>query len=103
VDYVQAVLDKRVRVMCSSAHLCQQLAANRAVIVNDAYELPCPSKQELADTLQFLQRLGLLFADEPAGWPPAAVFQQFRDEGLVVGSISTVTWRGPGQPVLGKA
>lgn len=58
--------------------------------------LPFASKAELAVALKALQRAGFLFADEPTGWPPAAVFQQLRDEALITGAVRTVSWAGPG-------
>ena len=103
MDHVRAILESSIIVVCSSPPVIQELESNRAVASNGNYELQYSSKQELAHALQLLQRLGLLFADEPAGWPPAAVFQHYRDEGLVVGSIKTVSWRRLGEPVYGKA
>ena len=102
MDYVAAVLGKSVRVVCSSASMRQALAAHGVVVGAGACELAYSSKQELARTLQCLQQVGLPFVDEPAGWPPAAVFQQYRNEGLVSGSIKTVSWRGPNEPIYGE-
>lgn len=41
------------------------------------------------------------FADELTGWPPAAVFQQLREESLVSGVVLTVSWRSQNAPVFG--
>lgn len=64
--------------------------------------LPFSSKTELAAALTALQRAGFLFADETAGWPPAAVFQQLRDEAFVNGAVRTVSWVSSGEPVFGE-
>ena len=103
MDYVAAVLEKCVRVICSSESARRALAPHDVVVSAEVCELAYSSKQELARVLQYLQQLGLPFVDEPGGWPPAAVFQQYRDEGLVSGSIKTISWRDPNEPIYGDA
>ena len=101
MNFVSAVLSASVKVAVAdaSAPVLQALGAR---VNGGVADLPFTSKSELAVTLTALQHAGLLFADEPAGWPPAAVFQQLRDESLVSGTIRTVSWAGPDQPVFGE-
>ncbi len=53
-------------------------------------------EHDLAAKLADLNRLGFLFVGEPAGWPPAAVFDYLREKKLLKGSFKEITWRGPG-------
>jgi hypothetical protein len=46
--------------------------------------------------LTWLQALDVPFLDSGPGWTPAAVFQSMRDEGLVEGSITGISWSKPG-------
>lgn len=52
--------------------------------------------EELAKKLHELNSLGFLFVGEPAGWPPAAVFDHIRKKGLLNDKFKEVRWRGPG-------
>ena len=102
MNYVCAVQSKSVKVAVSRA-VPPELTALGAQIVDGAAHLSFTSQSELAAVLTSLQRADFPFADEPAGWPPAAVFQQLRDESLVSGEIRTISWTAPGMPVFGVA
>ena len=52
---------------------------------------------DLAEKLQLLNQLGVLFAGEPSGWPPAAIFEDLRERKLVDGSFNEISWTGPGK------
>jgi hypothetical protein len=103
MDFVESVLGNHVRVVCEDATLREKVLALGAVVFTGALELKMSSKQELAVVIQQLQKLGLPFGDEPAGWPPAAVFIQLREEGIVSGTVKTVSWVGPNNPRYGQA
>jgi len=103
MDHVASVSAKAISVRCSSAALHASLSALGATDSEGFVLIPYSSKQGLAAALTSLQQLGIPFGHEPAGWPPAAVFQQLRSEGLVTGSIKTVCWRSPSKAVLGSA
>jgi len=101
MNYVSAVLGKSVEIVTvETLPPGLALGARRD---GQAAHLPFASKAELAAVLTALQRAGFLFAEQPGGWPPAAVFQQLRDEKLVNGVVRTVSWAGPGEPVFGEA
>ena len=53
-------------------------------------------KQE-ADLLSKLNEAKFLFVGQPAGWPPAEIFDDLREKGLVTGMFMEVTWIGPGK------
>ena len=99
MDYVEAVLADSVRIKCSAGPLLSELLTLGAAASADGVSLPFDSRQALATALSQLQRLQFPFGDAPSGWPPAAVFAQLRDEGMVHGSITAVLWSSPGQPV----
>ena len=103
MDYVQAVFAKTVRVVCSISSMRAALEAAGATMVSGSLEYSFSSKHELASVLSRLQALGLLFGNEPAGWSPAAVFHQLREEGLVKGRIKNISWRSPKDPVYGES
>lgn len=96
---VEAILADNVRIR-GPGTLGERLGARLGI--EGTIEMPYATRSELATILTVLQGLDVPFADAPHGWPPAAVFAQLRDEGLVRGSIRTVAWTGPGQPVEGE-
>jgi len=102
MNYVCAVQSKSVKVAISGS-VPPELRALGAQIDDGVAQLPFTSQSELAAVLTCLQHAGIPFVDEPAGWPPAAVFQQLRDESLVSGEIRTISWTAPGKPVFGMA
>jgi hypothetical protein len=57
-------------------------------------------EHELAKKLHELNILGFLFVGEPAGWPPAAIFDHLREKKLLDDNFKEVTWRGPGDWVV---
>ncbi|MCC8472712.1 hypothetical protein LN458_01700 [Xanthomonas arboricola] len=99
MNHVSAVLDQHVHVICDSA--LRQRLLMRGSSMQDRISLSFKGSEELAEILSLLQSLQIPFADAPAGWPPAAVFAQLRDQGLVQGTITTVVWVAPDMPVLG--
>ncbi|WP_115043109.1 MULTISPECIES: hypothetical protein [Xanthomonas] len=99
MNHVSAVLDQHVHVICDSA--LRQRLLMRGSSMQDRISLSFKGSEELAEILSLLQSLQIPFADAPAGWPPAAVFAQLRDRGLVQGTITTVAWVAPDMPVLG--
>ena len=51
-------------------------------------------EHKLAELLGQLRNEGVAFAGAPAGWPPAAVFEDLRTKGLVHGPFVEVVWHG---------
>jgi hypothetical protein len=41
----------------------------------------------------FLRDNQICFANGPAGWPPGAVFEHWREQGLLSGMYLSVSWR----------
>ena len=104
MDHVTAILAKEVRIACSSKLLKLKLASIAEKSSTDEEDLciPFSSKDELIKILIRLQEIEIPFGNEPAGWSPAAVFEQLRDDGYVQGKIKTVVWRNRGEPVYGE-
>lgn len=53
-------------------------------------------RDELAKLLTRLQEMGVAFAGGAHGWPPAEVFADMRDKGLVAGPFYEIVFRGGG-------
>ncbi|OIO94751.1 MAG: hypothetical protein AUK03_06420 [Anaerolineae bacterium CG2_30_64_16] len=103
-NYVGAIVDGQVRIKHVTPELASILGAlgarEQQVAHESVWVLDTTSDQALATLLSQLRDLGVLFADQPSGWPPAAVLEELRDSGYVQGRFQTVTWRGPGQWVV---
>jgi len=67
--------------------------------VNDGlfWIIPFGDDNDLAQDLQFLNKLGVLFAGEPSGWAPAAIFEDLRERKLVDGNFKEISWTGSGK------
>lgn len=63
----------------------------------DGWSVSYEGDEQLARRLVFLRNLGLPFSGAPHGWPPAEVFADLRERGLVSGSFLEITWARPGQ------
>ncbi len=48
----------------------------------------------LASVFAVLRDLGIAFEGAPAGWPPAAIFADLRERGLITGPYRELTFRG---------
>lgn len=105
VNYIRHIQNGKVVIANVTVDLIADLTALEAEISLDprndfqqATMFVAPNTdEELAKLLMRLRDLNLLFVDSPAGWPPAAVFQDLRDKGQVSGEIQVVTWHGKGQ------
>ena len=72
------------------------LGARRSLLSRATWTFPARDDQALGALLHELRDLGVAFAWQPSGWPPAAVFAHLRDRGMVQGPIKAITWRAPG-------
>ncbi|MEA9488315.1 hypothetical protein [Xanthomonas campestris] len=100
VNHVRAVMEHQIHVTCAPGAAYQTLLA-QGDATSDGIVLDVRTPGRLAEMFSLLQSLQLPFADAPAGWPPAAVFAQLREQGRVHGAIITVTWAAPEMPVRG--
>lgn len=100
-NYIDLILDTRVRVLHATPPVAQALAALGAQQElaggETAWVVRTADHAALATVLEQLRDLGVLFLNEPAGWPPAAIFADLRARGHVRGPYQEVTWRGPDQ------
>lgn len=102
MNYVSAIFNESVRIV-TSGPIPPDIEVLAANLNSGEAHLPFSSKQNLAEVLTALQRAKFFFSDEPAGWPPAAVFQQLREESLVSGKVLTVSWKRQDEPIFGEA
>jgi len=98
-SHVRAIVGDEVRIETSEpAHgqLLRELGARRS-FVGGYFTLLCQDPVSLMEALLALRDAGFAFAAAPHGWPPAAIFEQMRDDGLVDGPFLEITW-GTGGP-----
>jgi len=98
MDYVVSVLERSVVVHCESEALRSNLDGAIA-LEPDSVALPYSGTLELAVVLTLLQSLHVPFVSAGPN-PPSDVFEFLRQDGLVMGSLDLISWRGPGQPEL---
>ena len=72
------------------------LGGRRSLLNRRTWTFPARDDAGLGELLHALRDLGVAFAWEPSGWPPAAVFAHLRERGIVQGKVTAVTWRAPG-------
>jgi hypothetical protein len=61
-----------------------------------------PDPSDMPRVLTSLRDFGIAFAGGQHGWPPAEIFADMRDKGLVAGDFWEITFRGPGRAVKTK-
>ena len=91
--------DNEVKVEAGSdldPKVLRALGARRSLLSRSTWTFPARDEQALGALLHELRDLGVAFAWQPSGWPPAAVFAHLRDRGMVHGPIRAITWRAPG-------
>jgi len=60
------------------------------------------SNDQLAEILAGLRDLSFCFVGGGSGWPPAAVFENLREKGLVVGKFLEVVWASENNPIISE-
>ena len=55
------------------------------------------TEKELAIIFSKLRDIGFTFSGGEAGWPPAAIFEELRDRGLLQGKFVEIMWMGKGK------
>lgn len=99
-DFVSLVLNGTIRIEAVTTLLADELlrlGGQRFTEGGEVWSLPYDGEGELAGLLDHLNRLGVLFEGQPAGWPPSAIFEDLRDKNLLSGSFREVTWSGSGK------
>lgn len=92
--------DNEVRVEAGSdvdPKALRALGGRRSLLSRATWTFPARDEQALGTLLHALRDLGVAFAWQPSGWPPAAVFAHLRERGMVHGPIRAITWRAPGE------
>jgi hypothetical protein len=64
---------------------------------SSAWSLQVADESELPAALAALRDLDISFAGGTHGWPPAEIFADYRDRGLMNGDFWEVVFSGPGQ------
>jgi hypothetical protein len=74
------------------------LNARQAASDPTLWIIPAETQTDLLSVLTDLRDSGVPFLDLPAGWPPAAVFEQMREEGKLSWTFTAVTFGGEPLP-----
>ena len=59
-----------------------------------AWEFPAPSIEAAGALLERIRDLGIPFRWMEGGWPPAAVFEELRERGVVAGPVRALSYYG---------
>ena len=68
----------------SKETVLKALGFRRALLGLGDWQLSCDTDVKLADVFAQLRDADFRFAAGPAGWPPAAAFEELRSKGLLV-------------------
>jgi hypothetical protein len=70
---------------------------------SNLWYVPFETQTDLPSVLMKLRDKGLAFLEEPAGWPPATIFEKLRKDGKVNGNYLTITFTGNGNYEIKEA
>src|SRR3990172_3408610 len=92
--FVSSIDGDTVVVACAGREFRRRVAGlgGRRELWSNRMRFPCRDEFALAGLLSRLRDAGAAFAGAVAGWPPAAVFQELRDKGLVHGPFVEIVW-----------
>ena len=100
-NYVSLILDGKVRARGVTPEIVGELKVlggyEESIEGDLCWIIPASGDMELGKLLAKLRDQGFIFADEPGGWPPAAVIRDLRDRGYFGGDFQAVTWFRPGK------
>lgn len=100
-NFVSLILNDEIRiekVTDSSSVFLKELGAHNDEIAGEkVWVLEFIDERQEAELLSKLNEAGFLFVGEPAGWPPAEIFDYLRKKRLASGRFTEVTWLGSGR------
>ena len=104
-SYVGNITESEIKMVCSdslAARAVRSLGGRQAFLFFGGWKLHYSSKGELAAHLAALRDAQFAMAGGPAGWPPAAIFEEMRAQGKLVGKFVEICWLGSGETMLTK-
>jgi hypothetical protein len=105
ISFVESISDSEVSVKCrddTAAELVKSLGGKRALLASAIWKLHYSSEVELASHLSALRDARIAMAGSLVGWPPAAIFEQLRDNGKLTGKFIEIMWSKPDEEVLSE-
>lgn len=100
-NYVTLIQDETIRVENVSSEfesLLLSLGGQKEKLEDKSvWILRATDDSAIGKVLGKLRDCGAVFESSPGGWPPAAVFSNLRDQGLIQGEFQEVIWTGPGR------
>lgn len=101
-SYVTSILNNEIEVEARSPEhkaLLKKLGARRALLARSLFTFRYGNNEEQAKIMQALRDAGIAFLAISHGWPPAAIFELFRERGAVQGTYTQVTF-ATGGPIV---
>jgi hypothetical protein len=100
-NYVDGIYSNRITLTITDKILGKKLkifGSKKILFTKFVYEIKIESEEHKLDILQKLVNVDdLYFWGGGAGWPPAAIVEYYRENGLLSGKIKEITWSGPGK------
>jgi len=104
-SFVESISDSEIHVVCRSESAVQQvksLGGRRTLLSSEKWKLRYDSEAVLAAHLSVLRDAEIAMAGALGGWPPAAVFEQLREQGKLSGKFVEIMWKRPGEAVTAE-
>lgn len=60
-----------------------------------SYDIRVKTDTEIAGIFKKLRDLNFAFTGGPAGWPPASLFEHYREQNYISGQFTEVVWQSP--------
>ncbi|MEI7929394.1 MAG: hypothetical protein WCH40_12655 [Verrucomicrobiales bacterium] len=105
ISFVDKITATDISVVCRDGFAAKQVKAlggKRSIFKPRTWKIHFNSQAELASVLSALRDARVAMAGALAGWPPAAVFEQLREEGKLSGKFTEIVWSRPGEEVLSE-
>lgn len=100
-NFISLVLNNEIRVEKvteAASIILKELGGRQGHITGEkVWLIDFVDENHEARLLSKLNEAGFLFVGEPAGWPPAEVFDYLREKGLVNGKFTEISWVGSGK------
>ena len=96
-EHVSYVGGDMIVIFHPSDRIKEKLAYLGGEFTKDEWILIARGETEIAALFDILRNHGVLFGGAPHGWPPAAIFELYREKGLLTGHFREILFYGPGR------
>ena len=100
-NYVSSIQDNQVVIRQVTPAIASVIIAHEGHKLGsedeESWVVNAADEQALTKLLSVLQEADVLFVGGPTGWPPAAVVDDLREQGVLHGAFQEVVWHGDGR------